>query len=272
MPRYLGWSAVVTADVGALVASWRSLPDAARLLGDPRTAVAAGVDRPIATLCAAGLWCAAVWVTLGLLAAAGSRLPGATGRHAATVSRLVLPRVLQRLLAGSAGLTVLLAPVAARAATSDPLPAPSWPVSAAAASPAPIWPSTPQASTPAAARSTAAPQTEAPGGEGSGAPGRPATPSRTPHSTPQPATAPPGAGTTRVPTAVPTATVAVRPGDSLWLIAARRLGAGSDARSVASAWPRWYAANRDVIGDDPALITPGQVLHAPAPHQEEHSP
>ena len=26
----------------------------------------------------------------------------------------------------------------------------------------------------------------------------------------------------------------------------------------------WYAANRDVIGDDPSLLRPGQVLRAPS--------
>jgi hypothetical protein len=57
--------------------------------------------------------------------------------------------------------------------------------------------------------------------------------------------------------------VIVRPGDTLWQIAARHLGpAATDAR-VAAEWPRWYTANRSVIGDNPALITPGTVLHAP---------
>jgi hypothetical protein len=60
----------------------------------------------------------------------------------------------------------------------------------------------------------------------------------------------------------------VRPGDTLWQIAARHLGpAATDAR-IAADWPRWYAANRSVIGDDPGLITPGTVLHAPAGMRE----
>jgi nucleoid-associated protein YgaU len=57
----------------------------------------------------------------------------------------------------------------------------------------------------------------------------------------------------------------VRPGDSLWLIAARRLGPDATDEQVAANWPRWYAANRSAIGDDPSLIEPGQVLHAPRP-------
>ncbi|NEA91149.1 LysM peptidoglycan-binding domain-containing protein, partial [Actinospica acidiphila] len=42
----------------------------------------------------------------------------------------------------------------------------------------------------------------------------------------------------------------VRPGDTLSGIAARH---GTD-------WQRLYAANRDVIGDDPDVIVPGQRL------------
>jgi nucleoid-associated protein YgaU len=61
-----------------------------------------------------------------------------------------------------------------------------------------------------------------------------------------------------------TRSVRVRPGDSLWLIAAHRLGPAADQNDIAAAWPRWYAANRDVIGDDPGLIRPGQLLAPPS--------
>ena len=57
--------------------------------------------------------------------------------------------------------------------------------------------------------------------------------------------------------------VVVRRGDSLWSIAARQLGPGADAAQIAAAWPRWYAANRTVIGPDPDHIRPGQVLVPP---------
>ena len=52
-------------------------------------------------------------------------------------------------------------------------------------------------------------------------------------------------------------------GDSLWAIAARHLGPHATRRQVAHEWPRWYAANRKVIGPDPNLIRVGQVLTAP---------
>ena len=55
----------------------------------------------------------------------------------------------------------------------------------------------------------------------------------------------------------------VRPGDTLWDIARRHLdGRPSDA-AIARAWPRWYAANRALIGSDPNLILPGMRLLIP---------
>ena len=55
----------------------------------------------------------------------------------------------------------------------------------------------------------------------------------------------------------------VSSGESLWTIAASTLpNEASDAR-IAAEWPRWYRANVDVIGADPDLILPGQVLDTP---------
>jgi nucleoid-associated protein YgaU len=58
--------------------------------------------------------------------------------------------------------------------------------------------------------------------------------------------------------------VTVRAGDSLWSIAAAHLGSEATAAQIAAQWPRWYAANRSVIGADPTLILPGQQLRPPA--------
>jgi len=57
--------------------------------------------------------------------------------------------------------------------------------------------------------------------------------------------------------------VVVRRGDSLWHIAARYLGPHATSAEVAHEWPRWYAANRAVIGGDPDRIQPGQRLTPP---------
>ena len=55
----------------------------------------------------------------------------------------------------------------------------------------------------------------------------------------------------------------MRRGDSLWSIAARHLGPDASDAEIARAWPAWFEANRDVVGDDPDLLRPGQVLRAP---------
>ncbi|HEY0888024.1 MAG TPA: LysM peptidoglycan-binding domain-containing protein [Nocardioides sp.] len=59
------------------------------------------------------------------------------------------------------------------------------------------------------------------------------------------------------------ATVTVRPGDSLWSIAARRLPRGASDAAVARTSALLHRLNRDVIGDDPDLIHPGQRLRLP---------
>ena len=57
-------------------------------------------------------------------------------------------------------------------------------------------------------------------------------------------------------------TYEVREGDTLWSIAARRLGTDDVAR-IARYWPRIHRANREVIGADPNLIYAGQRLFLP---------
>lgn len=61
----------------------------------------------------------------------------------------------------------------------------------------------------------------------------------------------------------PAAGVAVKAGDSLWSIAASHLGPFATDVEVADSWPKWYAANTSVIGNDPAVLLPGQVLQPP---------
>lgn len=55
------------------------------------------------------------------------------------------------------------------------------------------------------------------------------------------------------PTPPPPKTYTVRPGDTLWAIAKRTLGDGSR-------WKEIYNNNASVIGKDPNIIVPGQVL------------
>jgi len=66
------------------------------------------------------------------------------------------------------------------------------------------------------------------------------------------------------------ATYTVRPGDTLWAIAAGYLPAGVVAPAEITAyWHQVFAANRAVIGADPDLIRPGQRLVIPVyQHQQ----
>lgn len=57
--------------------------------------------------------------------------------------------------------------------------------------------------------------------------------------------------------------VTVLAGDTLWDIAKKDLGPGASDVEVALHWPRWYQANRALIGLSPDVLLPGQVLHAP---------
>lgn len=86
-----------------------------------------------------------------------------------------------------------------------------------------------------------------------------------------PAAATAGGGTTSTVTATEApsgttrgGTVVVRAGDTLWSLTARHLGQDASDAEIAAAWPRWYEANARVIGPDPDLLHPGQVLVVPA--------
>lgn len=57
--------------------------------------------------------------------------------------------------------------------------------------------------------------------------------------------------------------VVVHRGDTLWSIAARHLGPQASDAEIAAAWPRWFDLNRSLVGDDPDLILPGQILRIP---------
>ncbi|MFT4189090.1 MAG: LysM domain-containing protein, partial [Aeromicrobium sp.] len=83
-------------------------------------------------------------------------------------------------------------------------------------------------------------------------PDRPATQAAPAPSPPQASPAPTDA-----------ATVTVRPGDCLWLIARDHAPAGADDAEVARLTAAWHQANRAVIGADPNAIHPGQTLTAP---------
>ena len=60
--------------------------------------------------------------------------------------------------------------------------------------------------------------------------------------------------------------VVVRPGDTLWALAEHDLPAPATDRQVSVRWHAVYRRNRGVIGPDPDLILPGQVLKLTKEH------
>jgi nucleoid-associated protein YgaU len=244
---------------------WTALADG---LAHPRSWLAGAPDAALATASGALLWVVAVWIAIGLTAGAGARLPGTVGRLSGRCARVVVPQVLLRVIIGSTGLGLLAAPAAHAAAPAEARP-PAAVSTQASASAAQSWlpGATPPTDTPlpsAGAVSfadTVLADTVLAGTSLAG-------------TVPAP-TWPVGANAGRSPALPPptpptsdSSTQRVRPGDSLWLLAARRLGTHAGDHDVAHYWPQIYAANRSVIGDDPSVIHPGQVLNLPAPTQE----
>ncbi len=62
----------------------------------------------------------------------------------------------------------------------------------------------------------------------------------------------------------PATTIAVHPGDCLWSLVESHLGYGATIAEVSNEVDRWWEANAEVIGADPDLLIPGQVLVVPS--------
>lgn len=60
-------------------------------------------------------------------------------------------------------------------------------------------------------------------------------------------------------------TATVRPGDTLWDLAAAQLGSGATDWEIAQQWPHWHRHNLDRIGPEPGALRPGTVLRVPPP-------
>ncbi|MEP6853184.1 MAG: LysM peptidoglycan-binding domain-containing protein [bacterium] len=220
-----------------------------------------GADTAVAELLEPLLWLVAAWLAVGLIAAAAAALPGRAGVLSAGLARTTLPRGLKRALAGSLGMSLVLTPLASSARPPGADPATRSSATATVRAPLPATPTVavalPNTGTVAAARPTSpAPDLPPPTQPQTGAPTRSATVLRSASSPPVPLP------TTPAPS-LPARDVVVRPGDSLWAIAAARIGSAAGPRDIAAAWPAWYRANRAAIGADPDRLYPGQRLRAP---------
>jgi hypothetical protein len=215
-----------------------------------------GTDQAVASIAGAALWLCAAWLAVGLSAIVLAAGPGLSGRAGRQLARLIVPATIQRAVGGLLGLSLVLglaAPLAAPAtamaigpaAPAGPAPGSSTPRSAPpGATIVPSWPMSPP---PPTSATPSAPATPAVAPVGPAAPTAPAAPV-----TPPPPAAPVQSSGRHV----------VAAGDSLWQLAAAQLTDPTSARTSTQV-ARWYGANRVVIGGDPALIRPGQILLVP---------
>lgn len=193
---------------------------------------------PLVALLALLGWLLTAWLAGTVALTAGGHLPGLTGRAFAAAARRVAPTTVRRTVEVALGLTVTVG----------------------------VWGASPAVAAPgaAAARGTAPAAVQAAAGAGGAGAGAVPGLSLDWGAAPVPA---PAAGAPDLPAATATGAVVVRPGDSLWRLAEqelrRRGGAAPGDAEIAQAWPSWWAANRDVVGDDPDLIQPGTRLAPP---------
>ncbi len=252
---------LLAADGAALVLlrpDWAAL---ARDLRQPHGWVAqVGADHAASTVAAAALWLCAALLALGFLLTALTVAPGRLGTLARRLAARVVPSVVLRIAGTTLGISIglgVLSPALASAAstastasTAGAVTIPPSPTSSSSvAGTAPSWPSWPSSADPSSPTSTSAPSW----------PVTPVIPVQP--TVPAPVTTAPGS--------TPDATHLVRPGESLWTIAATALAAANPAhpvsdQQIATQVSAWYSANREVIGPDPALLHPGQQLLAPA--------
>jgi hypothetical protein len=127
---------------GYLLLRFASVPvDLVRHLRAPQGwVVRVGTDVAAASVAGTLLWLCALWVVICLAAVWCGRLPGLAGRIGRATARHVVPAAIQRLVAASAGVSLLLGPLPAEAAghpggnlvptgvATGVSTAPSWPV------------------------------------------------------------------------------------------------------------------------------------------------
>ncbi|MDT0275158.1 LysM peptidoglycan-binding domain-containing protein [Blastococcus goldschmidtiae] len=220
------------------------------VLGAQRTADSAGAEALVvagAGLLAWGVW---GWGAVGLLLTAASALPGALGAAADVLTGVVLPGGARRgaalalgvglaVSAPMAGTTLLVVAAPAAAADTSPAPVPDRPGASSAPGAVPDWPATSHAD----AGTGPAPSTVVGSSVVPALPDWPTTP-------------------------VPGDHVVVH-GNCLWDIAAAhlsdRLGRPPTDAEIARDTRAWWTANAAVIGPDPDVLLPGQVLHPPPP-------
>lgn len=249
------WSVLLVPALGAATGACGAVLAGAgggRLTGGAGTGTLIGLAAAVIGCAVVVVWTlAAVLAVLAVLAGhhRWERLAGICGRCS--------PALLRRAAATALGLQLLAAPGAA----ADDLPSPFWDTGASVHEATPPAPQ----ETPSASRAPA-PIPEAPGSVPEPGPGADPDRGRDRGSAPVAPTAPvpcpPRTGAPVAERTVDGAVTVVR-GDTLWSLAAARLGPAASDEEVARAWPRWYELNRHVLVDGPHRLLPGQRLVVP---------
>ncbi|WP_155850107.1 LysM peptidoglycan-binding domain-containing protein [Arthrobacter sp. H41] len=213
---------------------------------------AAGIEEILGIGCSAAGIGAVIWWVFAAAAAVMAQLLATTGhRHAASIAARFSPACMRRLAAAALGMNLLAVPAMASAAPAFPSSSTSQEAETAEPGGSTSW------------SLTADEAADAIPGE---MPGQvDAAPSWKPLPSPSTGGLVLRTDTARTPDTVATGAVEVivKPGDSLWTIAAAHLGAFATDLEVAAAWPTWYRENREGIGEDPSLLFPGQILRIP---------
>jgi hypothetical protein len=228
-------------------------------------------------------WIGLAWFGCMLALEAAAALPGWCGRACGCVAARVAPRLVRRIAQALIGVTVLAGPLAGGSAMASERPQQPATVSVVMDRPAAVTEllTVGPSPAPSPSQSTSSSQSSTPSSSPSPSPsllsalfdldrpdlnaGASAFVAAAPPSPVKQAPSGPAAlvtGTVHRDNAIDS--YVVHRGDALWDIAARHLGPHATAADVAREWPRWYAANRDVIGPDPGVIRPGELLRPPA--------
>jgi hypothetical protein len=226
------------------------LRQSARLLGAQVDPAAAPLqpDRLLLTLGTAGLGGVLGWLALALLVSVLAVVPGRVGLAADAIAGHIAPRLLRAavsaLLAGTLTAASATIATAATGGTSSAAATIATAPGSVPRLPSPVWTASPPPADPLPPAGWTPPAPPPPRRDLGGdirLVSSPAAAGRQVHDD-----------------------VVVRRGDSLWAIVAAHLGPQASAAEIAAEWPRWYAANRTVIGPDPDLLHPGQRLRPPA--------
>ena len=238
---------------GSVVQRWRSSTARHESLGfEDQLGVVANTAGLIVT----------VWWAMSLAIAVAAALLERSGKvRAASAAGKFAPAFMRRLALAAVGLQLLTAPLAAASTGQSVSTAqsPSGAAASAPAAPSAAWTPTAVSAPPAvpAAEPPAVPRGVSPGTPVASHPQwRPLSPVIDPGpltGRPLRLQQPSGEETE----------VTVRQGDSLWSLSAARLGPFASDVDIALDWPRIYHANRAVIGANPHLLRPGQILRIP---------